>query len=98
LGGGLAQAADPSVELYGIVDIGLLTQSKSGTAGSLTQVATSGYRQSVWGLRGKEDLGGGLKVFFNLETHFDVDTGEFHGTGDAAGSGPILFRRQANLG
>ena len=99
LGAGLAAAADePSVQIYGIVDIGVLTQSKSGTSGRLTQVATSGYRQSVWGFRGKEDLGNGLKVFFNLETHFDVDTGEFHGTGDAAGSGPILFRRQANLG
>eukprot|EP01031_Cornospumella_fuschlensis_P002120 gene2120-2653_t len=99
LGAGLSAAADePSVQIYGIVDIGVLTQSKSGTSGRLTQVATSGYRQSVWGFRGKEDLGNGLKVFFNLETHFDVDTGEFHGTGDAAGSGPILFRRQANLG
>ena len=44
------------------------------------------------------DLGNGMNAFFNLEMHFDTDNGEFHGTGDASGSGRILWRRQANVG
>jgi predicted porin len=90
--------AQSSVELYGIVDIGLLTQSHSGTSGRLTQVASSGYRQSEWGLRGKEKLNEDLTAFFNLESHFQMDTGALAGTGDSAGTGTVLFRRQANLG
>lgn len=90
--------ADSQVQLFGIVDAGILSQSKSRTGGSQTRVETSGLRQSVWGLKGSEDLGSGLKAFFNLESHFDMDTGALHGSGDTAGSGTIIFRRQANLG
>ena len=43
-------------------------------------------------------MGGGLKAFFNLESHFDTNNGELHPTGDAAGHGVVLFRRQANVG
>lgn len=93
-----AAFAQAQVTLFGIVDAGMLTQSKSRAGGSLTRMETSGLRQSVWGLKGKEDLGNGLTAFFNLESHFDMDTGALHGTGDTAGSGTILFRRQANLG
>jgi predicted porin len=90
--------AQSSVQVFGIIDAGVLTQSKSKAGGRLTRLETSGLRQSVWGLKGTEDLGGGLKAFFNLESHFDTDNGALHGTGDAAGSGIILFRRQANVG
>lgn len=90
--------AQAQVTLFGIVDAGMLSQSKSRAGGSLTRMETSGLRQSVWGLKGTEDLGSGLTAFFNLESHFDMDTGALHGTGDTAGSGTILFRRQANLG
>lgn len=90
--------AETQVQLFGIVDVGMLSQSKSRAGGSLTRVETSGLRQSVWGLKGTEDLGNGLTAFFNLESHFDVDTGALHGSGDTAGTGTLLFRRQANLG
>lgn len=92
-------SAQSSVQVFGIIDAGILTQNKTSAAGkNLTRLETSGLRQSVWGLKGTEDLGGGLKAFFNLESHFDTDTGAIHGTGDAPGSGTILFRRQANVG
>ena len=94
---GLA-SAESNVQLFGIVDAGYLYQSKANGAGSLSQFATSGLRQSVWGIKGTEDVGNGTKAFFNLESHFDTDTGALHGTGDAPGSGTILFRRQANVG
>jgi predicted porin len=94
---GLA-AADSSVQVFGIIDAGVLAQNKSPQGGSLTRVETSGLRQSVWGFKGSEDLGHGLKAFFNLESHFDTDTGALHPSGDTPGSGTILFRRQANVG
>ena len=94
---GLA-AAQSSVQIFGIIDAGVLAQNKSPGGDSLTRVETSGLRQSVWGFKGTEDLGNGLKAFFNLESHFDTDTGALHPSGDSPGSGTILFRRQANVG
>ncbi|MEO8407339.1 MAG: porin, partial [Oxalobacteraceae bacterium] len=58
-----------------------------GTAS--TTLASSGITPSIWGFRGSEDLGGGLKANFALEGHFYVDTGV---------SDPRLFRRQSNIG
>lgn len=82
---GLA-AAQSSVTVYGTVDLGLLTQNH---AANNTQLNSGGIAPSIWGFRGTEDLGGGLKASFNLESHFSADTG--------AGVGP-LFRRQSNVG
>lgn len=90
----------PGVEIFGIIDAGFLYQSKTdqGGGGSKTSMETSGLRQSVLGFKGTRDLGNDLKGFFNLEAHFDTNNGDFHGTGDAQGTGNVLFRRQANLG
>lgn len=95
-----------SISLFGIIDNGILVQSRSvksngSEGGTQTSSATSGLRQSVWGIKGGTgDLGIGdnTKAFFNLESHFDTTTGQLHGTGDANQSNAILFRRQANLG
>lgn len=91
--------AQTNVQLYGIVDAGVLTQSRSlGNNGSLTQLATSGKTASFWGIKGSEDLGDGNSAFFNLEGQIDMDTGSLHGTGDVPDRGTPLFRRQTNLG
>ncbi|RTL56412.1 MAG: porin [Rhodocyclaceae bacterium] len=96
---GSAVADSSNVQVFGIVDVGVLMQSKTaGGNGSTTSVATSGLRQSVWGFKGTENIGNGNNVFFNLESHIDIDNGQLHGSGDAAGSSTPLFRRQANLG
>jgi predicted porin len=95
---GLA-SAQSSVQVFGIIDVGVLAQNNTGTSKKgNTRLETSGLRQSVWGFKGTEDLGGGLKAFFNLESHFDTDNGKIHGTGDSNQTGTILFRRQANVG
>lgn len=88
-------ASAQSVQIFGIVDAGVLVQNKTGALGSRTSLATSNLRQSVWGFRGTEDLGGDLKAFFNLESHIAMDTGALFG--DGQGESP-LFRRQANVG
>lgn len=90
-------AGAQNVQIFGIVDTGILYQTNNGAnSSSRTSMQTSNLRQSVWGFKGTEDLGGGLKAFFNLESHIDIDTGALHGDG-FLGTAP-LFRRQANVG
>jgi predicted porin len=85
---GLA-AAQSNVTMYGNVDIGMQTQNHAAPGASNTTMASNGISPSIFGFRGAEDLGSGLKAVFNLEGHIAPDTG--------AQVGP-LFRRQSNVG
>lgn len=91
---GLAQAQS-SVTIYGIVDAGVSYNSKVGKAdGSSHGVASldSGNEQaSRLGFIGSEDLGGGMKAVFTLESRFSVDTG-------VLGQGGRLFGGTATVG
>ncbi|MCP5286969.1 MAG: porin [Burkholderiaceae bacterium] len=68
-----AASAQSSVTLYGRVDLsigkGIGVDSKSLGNGSGSRL----------GLRGSEDLGGGLSAIFNIEHRFDADTGAGQG-------------------
>ncbi|RQR67019.1 porin [Burkholderia sp. Bp9126] len=82
--------AQSSVTLYGVIDEGLNYTNNVGT-GHVYEMA-SGYAQgSRWGLKGNEDLGGGLKAIFQLENGFDVNTGRLN-------QGGRMFGRQAYVG
>lgn len=82
--------AQNSVQVYGLIDAGVERVNHAGPeGGSLVRVVSGGKNTSRWGLRGSEDLGGGLKAVFNLEGGILMDTG--------ASDGPI-FKRQANVG
>ncbi len=69
-----AAAAQSSVTLFGIVDASA-RGVKNGSAGSQKQLASGGLATSRFGLRGVEDLGGGLRAAFHLESGIGVDTG-----------------------
>ena len=94
---GMAQAQS-SVTIYGIVDAGIQYTDKANAAGgSLTELNNGGRLPSIWGFKGSEDLGGGLKASFNLEGDFDSGTGAGNrGAGTGLDKGP--FQRQANVG
>lgn len=83
------------VTVYGTIDGGLRQQSKISTAagGATTDSqlsATDGLRTTNrWGLKGSEDLGGGMMANFTLEGQFGSDTGAL-GSSPASGSGPTL--------
>ena len=82
--------AQSNVQVYGLLDMGVETaNNKTPSGGSQTSVISGGMNTSRWGLRGSEDLGGGLKALFNLEGGILMDTG--------AADGP-LFKRQATVG
>ena len=66
--------AQSSVTLFGIADAAV-RQVKNGSAGSQKQLASGSNATSRWGLRGVEDLGGGLKAGFHLESQINFDTG-----------------------
>ena len=87
-----AVQAQSSVTLYGLIDVGLEQLTKVGPADiSVTRVTSGNMSGSRWGMRVKEDLGGGLSVVGNLESGFDADTG-------ASGQGGRLFGRVATVG
>lgn len=71
---GSAFAQSSSVTLYGIVDAAV-RQVKNGTAGTVKGVASGANSSSRLGVRGVEQLGGGLSAGFNLESGIDVDAG-----------------------
>lgn len=70
-----AQAAPTSsVTLYGIVDAGV-QQTTGLKGGSVKQLVSGIMDGSRWGVRGSEDLGGGYRALFTLESRLEVDTG-----------------------
>ena len=88
-----AAMAQSSVTLYGVADVFVgSAKTEVGGAGLRQNVVnTSGINGSRWGLRGSEDLGGGMKAIFTLESGFNLDNGS------SAQSGQ-LFGRQAFVG
>lgn len=85
-----AAFAQSNVTLYGVADIGYDFVSASGgnqtAAGTAnTSIASKGRVATVgsyFGLKGAEDLGGGMKAVYQIENEFDVSpTGSSRQTG-----------------
>ncbi|TPQ43021.1 porin, partial [Burkholderia ubonensis] len=86
--------AQSSVTLYGTIDAGLdyiSNQKSPAGAGPAYGVQSGNVSTSRWGLRGNEDLGGGLGAVFTLENGFNGANGKFGNGGDE-------FGRQAWVG
>ena len=101
-------AGAATVDVYGVVDTGLhYVKADSGdTSVTMDSGISKGSRV---GLIGSEDLGGGYKIVFNLETGFSLDDGSFDNTknrlfnrnaylGVASPYGEVRFGRQGALG
>lgn len=84
-----------SVTIYGRLDNGIRYISDTAGGESLTDLANGGMLPSIWGFRGSEDLGNGMKAVFNLEGDFDGGTGGSRGLGTISSG---IFGRQANVG
>ena len=122
--------AQSSITIYGLVDIGVMTQTNAGNInqttwgssgsplnypgvknGTVSGAMANGESQSRIGFKGQEDLGGGTKAIFLLETGFNPVTGNIASNG-MAGNGAatsaaqggdnalqgILFNRGAYVG
>src|SRR5215469_10241739 len=94
-----AAHAQSSVTLYGLIDTSLLYSSSarvnaanpSAGGGTQWQEFAGSLSTPRWGMRGSEDLGGGLKADFMLESGFNSTNGTLKNGGD-------LFGRQAWIG
>jgi predicted porin len=89
-------SAQSSITTYGIVDLGVVRETgglnKDGSAaGSVTRLGSGIQSGSRLGFKGTEDLGGGLKGLFQLETGIAADTGGFN-------QGGVAFARQSWVG
>lgn len=91
-----AACAQSSVTLYGVIDTGVERISNfQGSTNSVTRMPgqTGGLLPSRWGVRGSEDLGGGTKANFVLESGFSPDKGT-----NNTNQGGRLFGRAAWVG
>ncbi|HEX7932765.1 MAG TPA: porin [Paraburkholderia sp.] len=85
-----AAHAQSSVTLYGLIDAGI-TYTNNQHGHSNWQQTSGSVNGSRWGLRGSEDLGGGLKAIFTLENGFGINDGSMK-------QGSREFGRQAFVG
>lgn len=87
-----AQAQNANVTLYGLID-GTISSINNADAkgGRLIGFRTPWFSGSRWGFVGNEDLGGGLKAIFRLESEFVLGNGALDTNG-------YLFIRDAWVG
>ncbi|WP_422012535.1 porin [Roseateles sp.] len=85
---GGAAVAQSSVTLFGVLDADM-KYTKTGDV-KKKALDSSGLNTSRFGVRGTEDLGGGLKAGFWLESEVAVDTG-------VAGNGGAFWGRRATV-
>jgi predicted porin len=97
-----AAFAQSSVTLFGIVDA--MVQHGSGSTASFTGLGSGGSNTSSrWGLRGNEDLGGGLQAGFWLESQILVNTGgggtssTNNQSNGSIGGGALTFNRRSTV-
>ncbi len=99
--------AQSSVTLYGLIDTGLIYTNNQGGHSNWQEV-TSSTQNTVFGLKGSEDLGGGLHAVFKLEQGFLLNNGAQAFSGDGFGSqawvglqsdpyGTVTFGRQFDV-
>lgn len=85
-----AANAQSSVAIFGVVDLGI-EQTRVSPGASTLGLASGIQSGSRWGLKGSEDLGGGLSASFKLEAGFDASNG-------SPAQGGRAFGRQAWVG
>jgi predicted porin len=86
-------SAQSSVTLYGVIDEGIDYVNNSGghALWRMRDGTYDGMYGSRWGLKGSEDLGGGLSAIFKLEAGFSLENGQMR-------QGGREFGRQAYVG
>ncbi len=87
--------AQSSVTLYGAVDTSVAyfthQAGSNGHSGNTVEMMGGNLSPNLWGLRGTEDLGGGLDAIFRIESGFNLDNGRL-------GQGQRIFGRVAMVG
>ncbi|MDE2430213.1 MAG: porin, partial [Burkholderiales bacterium] len=88
-------SAQSSVTLYGIVDAAAVyTTNQTASGGNKFAMDSGQLATSRWGIKGSEDIGGGMKVNFDLEGTLANKTG---GAGASYGGGFVQGGTNASL-
>jgi len=82
--------AQSSVTLYGLIDTGITFVSNQGGSHNV-QTSAGSLNGNRWGLKGAEDLGGGLSALFTIESGYGILDGKLK-------QGGRQFGRQAFVG
>jgi predicted porin len=94
---GAVHAQSSNVQIYGLIDTGVIGASNSGTANGQVNAVVSGiHSASHLGFRGTEDLGGGLKAGFKIESQIQADDGS-NGKSNSTGSANNTFARGVSV-
>lgn len=90
-----AAFAQTNVTVYGIADVsyGYFSKSHRPNVKSVSAISDGFQDASRVGFKGTEDLGNGLKAFFQLEQRFHLDT-----TANSADNSTGLGQRNSNVG
>lgn len=96
-------SAQSSVTVYGVIDTAY--SINNGSVADVSGLSYGNLSTSRFGFRGVEDLGGGLKAAFNLESEVDTSSGAGAGgtstnnlaTDVAAGANGLTFGRRATV-
>jgi predicted porin len=89
--------AQSSVTVYGVVDVGV-TQVSGLKGGSIKQLSSGIMDGSRLGFRGNEDLGGGYRAIFTLESRLEADTGAISNRPPSGSQLPDRVSQAARLG
>ncbi len=86
-----------SVKIYGVVDAGYahVTGLKGGSQNQLVSGIMDGSRV---GFEGSEDIGGGFRALFKLESRLEADTGGISNTPQSGAQLPDRFSNASMLG
>jgi len=96
--------AQTNVTIYGRIDAGINYQSNFTQRDSTGAVVSRGgkwgvdgneWGTSMFGFKGSEDLGGGLKAIFTIESGFDASNGSVNGSSSNPGT---LWSRRSFVG
>jgi predicted porin len=88
-------SAQSSVTIFGILDLSA-RNVKNGAAGSRKSLSTDNTATNRLGIRGVEDLGGGLSASFHIESSVGTDTGTGGATNNSGAS--AFWNRKATIG
>jgi len=74
-----------------------VSASKTTVNSAVNGLFNGGIQDSRWGIRGSEDLGGGMKAFFTLESGFNINSGALNNAaGSLASNSPTAHTVSAN--
>ena len=86
-----------SVTMYGLIDVGI-NHVTGAPGGSVTSLTSGNMEGSRLGFKGNEDLGGGYRAIFTLESRLEADTGALSNRPISGGRLPDRLSTATSLG